>query len=50
MTTTDQADALADGDFVRIAYTARAADSGHVVDTTDPAVAADADIADLDAA
>lgn len=44
MTSTDHADALADGDFVRIEYTARAVDSGHVVDTTDPAVAADADI------
>ncbi len=49
MTTRDHADAFADGDFVRIAYTARAVDSGHVVDTTDPAVAGDADIADFDA-
>ncbi|EMA69284.1 FKBP-type peptidyl-prolyl cis-trans isomerase [Halorubrum kocurii] len=49
MTSTDHADALTDGDFVRIEYTARAVESGHVVDTTDPAVAADADIDGLDA-
>ncbi len=49
MTLTDHADALTDGDFVRIEYTARAAESGHIVDTTDPAVAADADLDGLDA-
>lgn len=49
MTRTDHADVLEDGDFVRIEYTARAVDSGHVVDTTNPAVAADADIDGLDA-
>lgn len=49
MTTTNHADELVDDDFVRIEYTARAADSGHVVDTTDPAVAADADIDGIDA-
>ncbi|WP_200531702.1 FKBP-type peptidyl-prolyl cis-trans isomerase [Halorubrum sp. LN27] len=49
MTSTEHADTLVDGDFVRIEYTARAAESGHVVDTTDPAVAADADLDGLDA-
>lgn len=49
MTSTDHADALTDGDFVRIEYTARAVESGHVVDTTDPATAEAADIDSLDA-
>ncbi|WP_281195071.1 peptidylprolyl isomerase [Halorubrum sp. F4] len=49
MTSTEHAEGLADGDFVRIEYTARAAESGHVVDTTDPSVAAAADIDGIDA-
>jgi len=35
---------LDEGTFIRIEYTARTADSRHVVDTTDPAIAADADL------
>ena len=35
---------LDEGAFVRIEYTARTAEGGHVVDTTDPTVAADADL------
>jgi FKBP-type peptidyl-prolyl cis-trans isomerase SlyD len=37
-------DAVADGDFVRLAYTLRTADDGRVVDTTDAEVAEDAEI------
>ncbi len=37
-------DAVADGDFVRLAYTLRTADDGQVVDTTDAETAEDADI------
>jgi FKBP-type peptidyl-prolyl cis-trans isomerase SlyD len=40
---------IEDGDFVELSYTARVADTGHVVDTTEPGVAAEADIADLTA-
>ncbi|OYR59460.1 FKBP-type peptidyl-prolyl cis-trans isomerase [Halorubrum halodurans] len=35
---------LADGDFVRLAYTIRTADDGDVIDTTDEAVAEEAEI------
>ena len=49
MTTADHPATLADGDFVRTAYTARAAEGGHVVDTTDPTVAADATIDGVEA-
>jgi len=41
---TDHDPGLNEGAFVRIEYTARTADGGHVVDTTDPTVAADADL------
>jgi len=37
-------DAVADGDFVRLAYTLRTADDGEVVDTTDAEIAEDAEI------
>ena len=37
-------DAVADGDFVRLAYTLRTAEDGQVVDTTDAEVAEDAEI------
>ena len=35
---------LADGDFVRVAYTIRTADDGRVIDTTDEAIAEEAEI------
>ena len=41
--------AFEDGDFVRVAYTARAGESGRVIDTTDPDVAGDAAIDDVEA-
>ena len=40
------ADGLQDGDFVRIAYTARTVDDGQLVDTTDVEVAEDEGVAD----
>jgi FKBP-type peptidyl-prolyl cis-trans isomerase SlyD len=39
-------DALEEGDFVRIAYTARTVESGDLVDTTDPEVAEEEGVAD----
>jgi FKBP-type peptidyl-prolyl cis-trans isomerase SlyD len=39
-------DALEDGDFVRIAYTARTVEGGDLVDTTDPEVAEEEGVAD----
>lgn len=47
MTVADSSLSLADGDFVELSYTARLADGGRVIDTTDPEVAEDADIADI---
>lgn len=47
MTATDHSAALDDGEFVRIEYTARTAAGDRVVDTTDPSVAADADLAGI---
>ncbi|MBP1923775.1 MULTISPECIES: FKBP-type peptidyl-prolyl cis-trans isomerase [Halorubrum] len=49
MTTADHPATLADGDFVRIAYTTRATESGHIVDTTDPTVSADASMDGIEA-
>jgi len=49
MTVAEHSPSLADGDFVELSYTARLADNGRVIDTTDPAVAKDADIADVTA-
>ncbi|QAU14251.1 FKBP-type peptidylprolyl isomerase [Halorubrum sp. BOL3-1] len=43
----DHASELDDGEFVRIEYTARTAAGDRVVDTTDPAVATDADLAGI---
>ena len=43
----DRASELDDGEFVRIEYTARTVAGDRVVDTTDPAVAADADLAGI---
>jgi|AntRauTorcE11898_2_1112593.scaffolds.fasta_scaffold14539_2 FKBP-type peptidyl-prolyl cis-trans isomerase SlyD len=37
------------GEFVELEYTATAVESGLVIDTTDPSVAADADLADIEA-
>jgi FKBP-type peptidyl-prolyl cis-trans isomerase SlyD len=39
-------DALEDGDFVRVAYTARTVEGGDLVDTTDPDVAEEEGVAD----
>jgi FKBP-type peptidyl-prolyl cis-trans isomerase SlyD len=47
MTTSEHSPDLADGDFVELSYTARIADDGRIIDTTDPAVAADAVIDDV---
>jgi len=41
-----EAEGLQDGDFVRIAYTARTTDDGQLVDTTDEAVAEEEGVAD----
>ncbi len=40
---------LSMGDIIEVSYTARLAESNRVIDTTDPDVAAEADIADLTA-
>ncbi len=42
----ETADGLQDGDFVRIAYTARTVEDGQLVDTTDESVAEDEGVAD----
>jgi FKBP-type peptidyl-prolyl cis-trans isomerase SlyD len=42
----DEASGLQDGDFVRIAYTARTVEDGQLVDTTDEAVAEEEGVAD----
>ncbi|CDK40393.1 peptidylprolyl isomerase [Halorubrum sp. AJ67] len=49
MTVTEHTAALNDGEFVRIEYTARTAAGDRVVDTTDPSVAADADLVGIEA-
>jgi FKBP-type peptidyl-prolyl cis-trans isomerase SlyD len=46
MTVTSQ---LRDGDVVRVTYTARVGESGRVIETTDPDVASDATIEDIEA-
>lgn len=38
-----------DGDFIRVAYTARVSESGRVIDTTDTDVASDAAVDDVEA-
>lgn len=48
-TSTTGDSAFDDGDFVRVAYTARVGKSGRVIDTTDPDVAEDAAIDDVEA-
>ncbi|WP_181692515.1 peptidylprolyl isomerase [Natronomonas sp. LN261] len=42
----EEAEGLQDGDFVRIAYTARTVDDGQLVDTTDESVAEEEGVAD----
>jgi len=44
----ETADGLADGDFVKLAYTARTVDEGTLVDTTDEEVAEDEGVDDQD--
>ena len=44
--TGEEPEGLEDGDFVRIDYTARTVEGGQLVDTTDPEVAEEEDVAD----